>query len=198
MFNPFTGQFESRSIAALDPAIYKDLKDGTSEVAEETAFVKEHVVKNKQHLRDIKARIRDIETALEKQNVSKDVLDMSSAMEIDLLHQRLDQVEKDVKLILESVNDSSAQLKQEIIDIKNKKTPSMVSIKIDEALEKKFQELETKQRLLKEGTDFESLVRAEETEKALKRMDRLDEKFMWSIYVSVATTVFIVALKLLF
>lgn len=197
-FNPFTGQFESRSVATLDPIVYKTLTENTQEVSDETAFVKEHVIKNKQHLRDVKARLRDLELAVLEIKKEASVVDISDAMYADNLDARLDKLEKDQNLILKAVEQDIKDVLQEVADLKNKKAPSMVAVKIDESIQMQFTALDTKLKMLKEGTDFSALEHAEEKSKLEAKIESLNTKFLWSVYVSIATTAVIVALKILF
>lgn len=197
-FNPFTGQFESRSIATLDPVVYKTLTDNTQEVSDETAFVKEHVVKNKQHLREVKSRLRELETAISELQADASVLELSEAMNADALEARLDKLEKDQNLILKAVEQDIKDILQEVEELKNKKAPSMVAVKIDESIQMQFTSLETKLKMLKEGTDFSALEQAEDKAKLEAEIKNLKTKFMWLVYISIATTAVIIALKILF
>ncbi len=197
-FNPFSGQFETRAVAAVDPVVYKELTKNTQEVSEETAFVKEHVIKNKQHLRDVKSRLRELELAVTELQASSSVLELSEAMNADAIEARLERVEQDSKLLLETVNDVSIEFKEQLLELKNKKAPSMVAVKIDESIQMQFTALDTKLKMLKEGTDFSALEHAEEKSKLEAKIESLNTKFLWSVYVSIATTAVIVALKILF
>ena len=197
-FNPFTGQFESRSVATLDPIVYKTLTENTQEVSEETAFVKEHVIKNKQHLRDVKSRLRELELAVTELQASSSVLELSEAMNADAIEARLERVEQDSKLLLETVNDVSIEFKEQLLELKNKKAPSMVAVKIDESIQMQFTALDTKLKMLKEGTDFSALEQAEDKAKLEAEIKNLKTKFMWSVYISIVTTAVIIGLKILF
>lgn len=197
-FNPFSGQFESRSVATLDPVVYKTLTDNTQEVSDETAFVKEHVVKNKQHLREVKSRLRELETAISELQADASVLELSEAMNADALEARLDKLEKDQNLILKAVEQDIKDILQEVEELKNKKAPSMVAVKIDESIQMQFTSLETKLKMLKEGTDFSALEQAEDKAKLEAEIKNLKTKFMWLVYISIATTAVIIALKILF
>jgi len=197
-FNPFSGQFESRSVATLDPVVYKTLTDNTQEVSDETAFVKEHVVKNKQHLREVKSRLRELEIAISELQADASVLELSEAMNADALEARLDKLEKDQNLILKAVEQDIKDILQEVEELKNKKAPSMVAVKIDESIQMQFTSLETKLKMLKEGTDFSALEQAEDKVKLEVEIKNLKTKFMWSVYISIATTAVIIALKILF
>lgn len=197
-FNPFSGQFESRSVATLDPVVYKTLTDNTQEVSDETAFVKEHVVKNKQHLREVKSRLRELETAISELQADASVLELSEAMNADALEARLDKLEKDQNLILKAVEQDIKDILQEVEELKNKKAPSMVAVKIDESIQMQFTSLETKLKMLKEGTDFSAIEQAEDKAKLEAEIKNLKTKFMWSVYISIATTAVIIALKILF
>lgn len=197
-FNPFTGQFESRTVAAVDPVVYKELTANTKEVSDETAFVKEHVVKNKQHLRDVKSRLRELELVISEIKKEASVVDISAAMYVDTVEARLDKLEKDQNLILKTVEQDIKDVLQEIAELKNKKAPSMIAVKIDESLQMQFTSLETRLKMLKEGTDFSALEQAEDKAKLEAKLENLNTKFLWSVYVSIATTAVIVALKILF
>lgn len=194
-FDPFTGQFRPNVIATIDPLVYKELKDSTSSVAEEADFIRQHVGKDKRHIREIKAKLRDLESKLvELKNIPEkpisEVLDLTSAMEFDLIHAKIDsalsKTENDILDLIKALQ----EVKLDIDSLKNKKTPSLVSVKIDEEISEKFLELQFRYSVL--------LDKQQKLEETLKVTDaKMAKYFKTSIWVSIGTTLLLIALKFL-
>lgn len=194
-FDPFTGQFRPKVSATLDPLVYKELKDSTLEVAEEAEFIRSHVGKDKQHIREIKTKLRELEAKVEEvknipKETSKEVLDLTSAMEFDLLHNKMDLLTNKTESELLSILNSLSSLESELEKLKNKKTSSLVSVKIDEEISEKFLELQFRYSVLAD----KHLKLEESLEIQTKQTVKY---FKTSVLVSIGTTLLLIALKFL-
>ncbi len=194
-FDPFTGHFRPNVAASLDPLVYKELKDSTLEVAEEAEFIRSHVGKDKQHIREIKTKLRDLDSKLEElkntaKPISSEVLDLTSALEFDLLHNKVDTALSKTDTNVLDIISSLQEIKEEMELLKTKKAPSLVSVKIDEEIAEKFKELSLRYTVLE--TKNASLKEALEVTEA-----KMAKYFKTSIWVSIGTTILLVALKFL-
>lgn len=196
MFNPLTGQFDRRTVATLDPSVYKEIKDGTKEVAEEASFIRSHVAKDKQHLREIKARLRSLEEALAKvpevvevkevkPTPTAEVIELATALELDLLHSLVD---SQTNAINESVLDLYNKLNELETKLKQIKPSNLVQVKVDQEVDEKFNSLKVRSEALetKVNTYSSSVADAEE---------RVTKYVKTSIWISVGTTLIIIALR---
>lgn len=180
MFNPLTGQFETRRIATMNPVVYKELTDNTAAVSEEAAFLREHSAKNKQHLRDIKTRLRQLEQA-------KPELDV--AMELDSIHAKLEELEARTSNSCTCAPTDTSKMEAQISALQDKESVVVISAKDDELAEsvsELFDAFDT-------AESAQIKINAEQT----KKMELLDKKLHLSIWISVASTVLLIALKLL-
>ena len=193
-YNPLTGQFEGRSIATLDPSVYKEIKDGTKEVADEASFIRSHVAKDKQHLREIKARLRALEEAQAKVPEVKqeavvaptaEVIELATALELDLLHNLVDEQIKKLDQCLVDIYDRLNDLETKA---KQAKPTNLVQVKIDQEIDEKFNSLKVRSEALdtKVNTYSSSVADAEE---------RVTKYVKTSIWISVGTTLIIIALR---
>lgn len=181
MFNPLTGQFESRRIATLDPVVYNELKDSTTAVSEEAAFLREHASKNKQHLREIKARLRKLETATPELDI---------AMELDVIHAKLEELKLRVEEKSIPTTADTSHIEAQIIELQNRKSSNLVSVKIDQKIEAAMLDLGMALNDLRQLHD-------NNTQHQKNQIELLNKKLKLSIWLSVASTVVILALKLL-
>lgn len=193
-YNPLTGQFEGRSVATLDPSVYKEIKDGTKEVADEASFIRSHVAKDKQHLREIKARLRALEEAQirpalvqEQLNPAPtaEVIELATALELDLLHNLVDEQIKKLDQCLVDIYDRLHDLETKA---KQSKPTNLVQVKIDQEIDEKFNSLKVRSEALdtKVNTYSSSVADAEE---------RVTKYVKTSIWISVGTTLIIIALR---
>lgn len=182
MFNPLTGQFEHRRVAALDPVVYNELKQGTAEVSEEASFLREHASKNKQHLREIKARLRKLETA------SSPSIDV--AMELDLINSRIDAIEALVQNPANVAVVDTSKIEAQIAELQNRKPANLVSVQIDERIENSIMDLAMAIRAMEE---MHSMTK----EHQKSELERLEKKLKLSIWLSAISTAIVIALKLL-
>lgn len=193
-FNPLTGQFEGRSVATLDPSVYKEIKDGTKEVADEASFIRSHVAKDKQHLREIKARLRALEEVLAKvpevqQEVvippTAEVIELATALELDLLHNL---VEEQVKSLDQSLIDLYNKLNELEKKIAQIKPSNLVQVKVDKDVDEKFNSLKVRSDALDTKINTYSSTVADAEERVTKYVKT-------SILISVGTTLIIIALR---
>ena len=182
LFNPLTGQFEHRRVAALDPVVYNELKQGTAEVSEEASFLREHASKNKQHLREIKARLRKLETA------SSPSIDV--AMELDLINSRIDAIEALVQNPANVAVVDTSKIEAQIAELQNRKPANLVSVQIDERIENSIMDLAMAIRAMEE---MHSMTK----EHQKSELERLEKKLKLSIWLSAISTAIVIALKLL-
>lgn len=193
-FDPLSGTFHRRSIATLDPQVYKELKDNNQAVADRAANTREHVAQDKLHLREIKARLRKLEQAQHKPIVEakeEKQEDLSSAMEIDALSARTDELEKLTKVldeVLAKQVHGCCELRDKLEAISNK--PSLVEVKIDESIDKRIQELENRISIQKNAHDAEAVLLNEK----LRKSELMTK---WSIVATAISTAILIALKLM-
>lgn len=193
-YNPLTGQFEGRSVATLDPSVYKEIKDGTKEVADEASFIRSHVAKDKQHLREIKARLRALEEALAKAPEVKqevisaptaEVIELATALELDLLHNLVDE---QIKKLDQSLVDIYDRLNNLETKAKQVKPSNLVQVKIDQEIDEKFNSLKVRSEALDTKVNTYSSTVADAEERVTKYVKT-------SIWISVGTTLIIIALR---
>lgn len=194
-YNPLTGQFEGRSVATLDPSVYKEIKDGTKEVAEEASFIRSHVAKDKQHLREIKARLRALEEAQQRPTLvqeqltpappTAEVIELATALELDLLHNLVDE---QVKKLDQSLLELYTKLDELENKIKQIKPSNLVQVKIDQEIDEKFNSLKVRSEALDTKVNTYSSTVADAEERVTKYVKT-------SIWISVGTTLIIIALR---
>lgn len=193
-YNPLTGQFEGRSVATLDPSVYKEIKDGTKEVADEASFIRSHVAKDKQHLREIKARLRALEEAQirpalvqEQLNPAPtaEVIELATALELDLLHNLVDE---QIKKLDQSLVDIYDRLNTLETKAKQVKPSNLVQVKIDQEIDEKFNSLKVRSEALDTKVNTYSSTVADAEERVTKYVKT-------SIWISVGTTLIIIALR---
>jgi ElaB/YqjD/DUF883 family membrane-anchored ribosome-binding protein len=194
LFNPLTGQFDRRTVATLDPSVYKEIKDGTKEVADEASFIRSHVAKDKQHLREIKARLRALEEAQirpalvqEQLNPAPtaEVIELATALELDLLHNLVDE---QIKKLDQSLVDIYDRLNDLETKAKQVKPSNLVQVKIDQEIDEKFNSLKVRSEALDTKVNTYSSTVADAEERVTKYVKT-------SIWISVGTTLIIIALR---
>ena len=193
-YNPLTGQFEGRSVATLDPSVYKEIKDGTKEVAEEASFIRSHVAKDKQHLREIKARLRALEEAQARPALvqeqlnpapTAEVIELATALELDLLHNLVDD---QIKKLDQSLLELYTKLDELDNKIKQHKPSNLVQVKVDQEIDEKFNSLKVRSEALETKVNtYSSIVTDAE--------ERVTRYVKTSIWISVGTTFIIIALR---
>lgn len=193
-YNPLTGQFEGRSVATLDPSVYKEIKDGTKEVADEASFIRSHVAKDKQHLREIKARLRALEEAHIRPTLvqeqlnpapTAEVIELATALELDLLHNLVDE---QIKKLDQSLVDIYDRLNTLETKAKQVKPSNLVQVKIDQEIDEKFNSLKVRSEALDTKVNTYSSTVADAEERVTKYVKT-------SIWISVGTTLIIIALR---
>lgn len=193
-YNPLTGQFEGRSVATLDPSVYKEIKDGTKEVADEASFIRSHVAKDKQHLREIKARLRALEEAQIRPTLvqeqlnpapTAEVIELATALELDLLHNLVDE---QIKKLDQSLVDIYDRLNTLETKAKQVKPSNLVQVKIDQEIDEKFNSLKVRSEALDTKVNTYSSTVADAEERVTKYVKT-------SIWISVGTTLIIIALR---